>query len=87
MTPAQLKVVKGHLPGLVQLSQGLNLMHLETCCMGDKARHLASSSKDFFSLISTTSAILAPPENSPQRHVDVPRDITGGEQTFTNWWQ
>lgn len=87
MTPAQLKVVKGHFPSLVQISQGLNLMHLETCCKGDKAHLLSSSSKDSFSLISTTSAILAPPENPPQRHADVLRDITAGEQTFTNWWQ
>lgn len=37
MTLAQLEVIKGLLPGLIQISQGLNLMHFERCCMEDKA--------------------------------------------------
>lgn len=39
-------------------------MYFETCCMEDKACHLNSSSKDFYPLISSTSAILAPLEIS-----------------------
>lgn len=62
MTPAQLEVIKGLLPGLVQISPGLNSMHFERCCMEDKASRSASSSKDFYSLISTSSAIQAPLE-------------------------
>lgn len=53
-----------HLPGFIQAAWGLDLMPFETCCMEDKASHFDSSSKDFYSLISTTSAILAPPEIS-----------------------
>lgn len=62
MTPVQLQVIKGLCPGLVQISRGLNLMHFERSCMEDKASHLASPSKDFYSLINTNSAILAPLE-------------------------
>lgn len=62
MTPAQLEVIKSLLPGLLQIPWGLNLMHSVRCCMEDKASCSASSSKDFDSLISSNSAILAPHE-------------------------
>lgn len=51
--------------------------------MEDKASCSASSSKDFNSLISTNSAMLAP----PQRHADALRDITGHEQAVSVCWQ
>lgn len=64
MTPAQLELIKILLPGLLQISWGLNLMHSVRCCMEDKASCSASSSKDFNSLISTNSATLAPLRSS-----------------------
>lgn len=63
MTPSQLEVIKGLLSALVQISLRLNLMHFGKCCTEDKASHLASSSKGFYSLISTNSAIQASLEN------------------------
>lgn len=62
MTPAQLEVIKSLLPGLLQVSWGFNLMYSVRCCMENKASCSASSSKDFYFLISTNSAILAPLE-------------------------